>query len=192
MVDLLTKIRNWAIQFSLAIDKFNQAAAFLAFLAVILTFLLQITCRYLFSWSFPWGLEFIRFAYMYALFLGIAIAFRSGEHMLFEALFDLFPENVRRTMVIGTHIACLAFFVFMFIYGLKLFEFTSFYTMMGLPISRKWKVLPVAISGLLMLIHLFPLLLSDLIGLIQDRKQGLCFFGSGDCSYVRTKSEEQI
>lgn len=179
----ITRLYEFADNVSIRLDKLVRVAATTAFLVMILVFLIQIGGRYLFSYSFPWALEFIRFTYMYALFFGITVAFRSGEHILFEALLNIVSDKFKRLSVIVAHVFCLAFFIFLFVYGIKLFKFTSLYTMMGFPISRSWKVLPVSISGFVLLVHLIPLLIGDIIGLKCDRSFGLAFFGSGKGAY---------
>jgi TRAP-type C4-dicarboxylate transport system permease small subunit len=176
-VTILDKLHGQTLKVSDWANVFCQIIVWPAFFLVISTFLLQILFRYFLNYPLEWYLEFIRICYAWALFLAFPVAFKTKEHILFEAAFNRFNVRLKRIFVFMAHLLSLAFFIFLIAYGIKLFEFNKFFTLTSIPISRRWKVLCVAVSGIMLTIHILPMLINDVISFSKKSNAGLSYYG---------------
>ncbi len=148
-----------------------------AFFVVVTTFIAQIVCRFVFDYSLMWYLDLIRMCYAWALFLGFAVAYKAKEHILLEALFDRLSDPVKRWCVFIGHLLSLAFFILMILKGTEYTISSARRALTTIPIHRGWKVVGVPISGLMLTIHIAPLIIDDLIGFKEKTRKGLTYFG---------------
>ena len=148
-----------------------------AFFVVVTTFIAQIVCRFVFDYSLMWYLDLIRMCYAWALFLGFAVSYKAKEHILLEALFDRLSEPVKRWCIFIGHLLSLAFFILMILKGTEYTISSARRALTTIPIHRGWKVVGVPISGLMLTIHIAPLIIADLIGFKEKTREGLTYFG---------------
>jgi len=74
-----------------------KAMTLLVFASVIL--------RYCFAISFRWSDELTRYIFIYIVFLGIAVAYRHGDHVVIEIATNLLPRRLRRWLAVPIHAA---------------------------------------------------------------------------------------
>jgi len=79
-----------------------NGAAWVFFVLMIAVMLLQVSTRYIYSQPLPWTEEASRFSYIWAIFLGAAIAQRSRSHMTVTILTEALPHKVQMVMQVLT------------------------------------------------------------------------------------------
>ncbi|MCL2000561.1 MAG: TRAP transporter small permease [Planctomycetes bacterium] len=72
-----------------------EAAAWICFVVMIVTMLLQVFTRYVINHPLPWTEELSRFSYIYAIFLGAILVQRSKHHMTVTLLVEKLPPGAR-------------------------------------------------------------------------------------------------
>ena len=150
------------------------------FFVVVVTFIAQIISRFCFDYSLMWYLDLIRMCYAWALFLAFATTFKAKQHIMLEAVFNQFNDQVKRWCILIGHLLSLAFFILMIVMGTEYTKSATFRALTTIPISRAWKVASVPLAGLLLSIHIIPLILSDIVGFKDNTGDGLTFFGTQD------------
>lgn len=81
-----------------------NAVAWFFFTLMIVVMLVQVSTRYIYSQPLPWTEEASRFSYIWAIFLGAAIAQRSRSHMTVTILVDALPKKAQAVMQVLTDI----------------------------------------------------------------------------------------
>lgn len=145
----------------------------LIFVIIIIS---QVFFRYVFKMPLDWYLEVVQISYMWALFMSITIAFKSGKHIQFSFLFDKFHRKLKSIILITIYILSLCFFVFIAYYGLKSFSFSKVYSLPTLGISRQWMILPIPISAVILIIHNLDLLFATTIDILNKREDKQNYF----------------
>jgi len=125
--------------------------------------LMQVFFRYVLQSPIEWYLEVVEISYMWALFMGITIAYKTGSHIQFIFLFKTLGPGLQRIVAFCCQLLSLSFFLFMIIAGFKFFQFSKAYVMPTIEISQQWKFLCVPISGLILLIHTLDLITGNLV-----------------------------
>ena len=69
----------------------SEGVPMVAFLVVIVTFMMTIICRYVLRFAIPWSYEVSILGYMYCMFFGSGIALKRDEHVVFSLLYDKLP-----------------------------------------------------------------------------------------------------
>ncbi len=86
-----------------AIRSVADVAAMIGLAAMTVLVFASVVLRYGFAISFRWSDELTRYIFIYIVFLGIAIAYRHGDHVVIEIVTRLLPERIRRWLAIPTH-----------------------------------------------------------------------------------------
>ena len=138
--------------------------------------LLQVLFRYVLQSPIEWYLEIVEISYMWALFMGITVAYKSGSHIQFIFLFKSLGPKPQRIVAFSCQLLSLFFFLFMIIAGFKFFDFSKAYVMPTIEISQQWKFLCVPISGLILLIHTLDLISGNLVDFMTKSDTKSDFF----------------
>ena len=69
----------------------SEGVPMVAFLVVLVTFMMTIICRYVLRFAIPWSYEVSILGYMYCMFFGSGIALKRDEHVVFSLLYDKLP-----------------------------------------------------------------------------------------------------
>ena len=140
----------------------------------LIVLLMQVLCRYVLIRPIEWYLEVVGICYMWSLFMGISIAFKGGSHIQFQFLFSKLEARTQRYLSLTCQLMALAFFVFMAVYGVKLFTFSRDYILPTLAISQQWKFLCVPISSVILVVHTLELIAGNIVDLISqsDMRRG--------------------
>jgi TRAP-type C4-dicarboxylate transport system permease small subunit len=129
----------------------------------------NVLARYVFSTPIIGAVEYGRIAFVWATFLGAAMAVRRRSHIRFEFLADLLPHRARLALEVLLRFLILAFLVFVLYQGFRLTGRVqrTFFPASGL--SQVYLYLPLPIGAGIMLIHSFAHLLEDLQRLFSKR-----------------------
>lgn len=87
-------------------------------LMTVLIFL-QVIMRYVFENSLVWSEELVRWVFIWTIWVGVAHAFRTGDHIRITILPDRLPMQLRLRLEQLLRIAMIAFFVWLFWLGFK-------------------------------------------------------------------------
>ncbi len=80
-----------------------DVAAMVGLGAMTLLVFATIILRYCFNISFRWSDELTRYIFIYIVFLGIAVAYRHGDHVVIEIATNLLPERLQRWLAVPIH-----------------------------------------------------------------------------------------
>ena len=86
-----------------AIRSVADFAAMMGLAAMTILVFINVILRYFFSVSYRWGDELTRYIFIYVVFLGIAIAYRHGDHVVIEIATRSLPDRVQRWMAPAIH-----------------------------------------------------------------------------------------
>ncbi|MBW1700144.1 MAG: TRAP transporter small permease [Deltaproteobacteria bacterium] len=142
----------------------------------VVVILAQVFFRYVLHRPIEWYLEVVEISYMWALFMGISIAYKTGSHVQFIFLFNKLGTKIQRYLACACQFLALLFFVFMVIYGFKFFAFSKNYMMPTIEISQQWKFLCVPISGIILFIHTLELIFGNLVDMITKSDERTDFY----------------
>ena len=143
------------------------------FIGVIL---LQVFFRYVLRSPIEWYLEIVEISYMWALFMGITVAYKGGSHIQFIFLFKNLGPKTQRIVAFTCQLLSLFFFLFMIVAGWKFFTFSKNYMMPTIEISQQWKFLCVPISGFILLSHTLELVIGNIVDIIADSNERRDFY----------------
>ena len=79
--------------------------------------LMQVFFRYVLQSPIEWYLEIVEISYMWALFMGITVAYKTGSHIQFIFLFKILNPKLQRIIAFSCQVLSLSFFLFMIIAG---------------------------------------------------------------------------
>ncbi len=80
-----------------------DVAAMIGLAAMTLLVFASIILRYCFNISFRWSDELTRYIFIYIVFLGIAVAYRHGDHVVIQIATNLLPERLRTWLAVPIH-----------------------------------------------------------------------------------------
>ncbi len=120
------------------------AIGFLAAIFVIL--ILQIAFRYVLNAPLVWTEELARYLYIWACYLGAAVALRRGNHIVIALVLERLPPRVGGAVALGTEGLGLLFFGALTVLGIQLMARTHTIEAITLPIpwSAIYAAAPVA------------------------------------------------
>jgi TRAP-type C4-dicarboxylate transport system permease small subunit len=157
-------------------DRVARSICFPAAVIFVVVIIFQVFFRYVLQSPIEWYLEVVEISYMWSLFMGISIAFKTGSHVQFIFLFNKLGPKIQRTLAFICQFLAFLFFLFMIIFGFKFFTFSKNYMMPTIEISQQWKFLCVPISGFILLIHTVELMLGNFVDLINRHDTKRDFF----------------
>ena len=114
-------------------DRALETVATLGFIGMLAAAWGQVIFRYVLEISVPWTEELARVLFVLAMFLGIAIAIRRGEHVVVSFLLDRLPARVRALVGLTFDLAILVFLVVLAIgcWGMTRLTWNSFMITLG-------------------------------------------------------------
>ncbi len=144
------------------------------FLKYLLTFLvglltvsvfLQVLIRFVFKYPLPWTEEVSRIAFVYAIFIGAAIAVREKTHLNVDFILVILPPAMAKALkLVGTLLVGL-FLVFMTWQGIVFVRATGVQVTPVMQVPFRYLYLIIPSSGALMLLYL-------ILGTIDDLRKG--------------------
>lgn len=132
----------------------NLESAISVILMTIMTILIfiQVIMRYVFQHSLTWSEEFVRYCFIWLVYIGASYACRKGAHIKIDAALRLYPEKWREYIVILGDLCVLILAAYIMVTGTGLVDFQVTYDKvspaMGLPLAFV-NFAPVAGFGLI-------------------------------------------
>ena len=128
----------------------------------------QVFCRYVLNQSLFWSEELARFLLVWLTFLGASSAYYRKVNPGVDFLYIKLPIVLKKTSSILTHLASMALFIVMTVYGCKFAWFVRMQISPALQIP-KWIILSIIpISGVILMIHAATFLFTELKGGSND------------------------
>lgn len=128
----------------------GASIALLAAIFVIL--ILQITFRYLLNAPLVWTEELARYLYIWACYLGAAVALRRGNHIVIALVHERLPRRLGGLVTLGTQALALLFLGAVAVLGVQLMARTHTIEAITLPIpwSAIYAAAPVGATIMLL------------------------------------------
>ena len=164
----LERVHDFFETWSRAGDRIARFICFPMSVTFVVVILIQVFFRYVLQSPIEWYLEVVEISYMWALFMGISIAFKTGSHIQFIFLFNSMNPKMQRIVAFFGQLLSVVFFLFIAIYGFKFFSFSRNYIMPTIEISQQWKFLCVPLSGVIMLFHSLELVFGNLVDITTN------------------------
>ncbi len=151
------------------INKILQVGTIILFVGMALCVLFQVLLRYVFKVPIPWTEEASRFLFIWATFMGAAIAFHDGGHLNVKLFVSRLPKG--RPQAFTAVLADICCFWFLGMYTVQGFALATRLSMMGqTPPSMDfllmgWVYLAIPIGSLFMIANILPGAIRHLIEL---------------------------
>jgi TRAP-type transport system small permease protein len=100
---------RWAREFPAWLERAGLALTGAALTVALGAMAAQVISRYIVGASIVWAEELARYALIWSVMIGSAVAYRRGAHVAMIALIDLTPSPVRRLVYRLCHLMVLAF-----------------------------------------------------------------------------------
>jgi len=157
-----------ALQGSMGLD--YTCGVLLIVMTVVCFF--QVVGRYLLLiQAIGWAEEFSRLCFVWAVFLGAAVAVQRGTHLGVEVLIERFPQDGRLRAGVGlfTHLCMVIIALVLLYHGYQFASSMAADRLTTLGYSRNLFYFPAPVAGLLMSIWLFHRLYKDMRLLLGSR-----------------------
>ena len=122
----------------------------------------QVFSRYLFSYSFVWAEELVRYLMIWMVLLGAARVQSMNDHIRIDFFPMLAGPRGSRLMEIIFRLATLTFLTIICIKGLKVAYFNRLFESSGLRISMLWPTLAIPVGSFLIGIYTIYALILDI------------------------------
>lgn len=99
--------------------KFESLALMLTMSAMTGLIFLQVIMRYIFESSLVWSEELVRWLFIWTIWIGVAYACKTGQHIRITIFADLLSEGSNRRLQQSMKIALIAFFLWIGWLGLQ-------------------------------------------------------------------------
>lgn len=136
-------------KFLYALDNLDSYIAVLCLSITIVLLAIQVISRYVFNWPIAMAEEVSRFAFVWAVYMGVSMAARKNEHIrIVVHLKLLFPEKIYNKIIVFADFITLAFSITLIVVGIQvLFSMTKFPFIAAVTnISMVWiyTIIPIA------------------------------------------------
>ena len=140
-------------QLTASADWVSCRVCIILFMAILVTMVLQIFFRYIFSAPLTWTEELARYLYIWACWLGAPVAMRRGNHVVINVLSERFPRRFAQVASLSTQAIALFFLLELAYQGTRLTIRSHTVNAITLPIP--WSMIYVAapLSALLMILE---------------------------------------
>jgi len=125
---------------------------------VILVFM-QILLRELFGTSFNWISDISKYSMIWVVFLGSSYAFQHGAHVAVDTLMDKVSVNGKKVLFLLVLITSSIFLIALVYTGLELVSSTFLQNSPNINIPMAYIYLVIPISGVLMFINIFDVII---------------------------------
>lgn len=144
------------------LDRTLFSAISLLLLVMVVDVTWQVFTRYILEDPAPWTEEIARYVFTWEIFLGAALAFGRGAHIVVDAVMAVATGRVRRVVAVLGYLATLAMLLPLVWFGAEMVELTSntYATASQLNIGVVYAALPVgaAIGAVYVVLHLVTVL----------------------------------
>ena len=142
----------------------------LMFLALFISFILQIVSRYIFRNPMVWPYELAQFGYVWVILLGAGYCSRDDDHIVFSVVYESVPESVRTVFQYISDLLTLLLFGVSIPALVSFYEFffTRFSTVLRIPLGLVY--LPFGIYTVSTIFRVFFSLVDRLKPALSKRK----------------------
>lgn len=133
-------------------------------IALIILFLVTfgvVVGRTFFSASMGWSQDVIRLCFTYVIYFGAAYCVREKGHLNVDFVLTLMPKKARRVIEFIINIILLAFFAFIFYYGMQFAATGASQTSPYLRLPMTYYYYGVPISGAMMFFYMLEQLIDE-------------------------------
>lgn len=145
-----------------AVNKIAEyATAVMLFMMVVILFT-QVFFRFVLQNSLSWSEEVSRYLFIWISLLGVSIGVKRGFLVSISILTDRLQGIIKKMTEIGCSVLILLFGVLMVYYGLEISLKVANQLSPAMRISMSYVYFSVPVSGLLIIIHIIPIIVEQL------------------------------
>jgi len=119
---------------------------------------LSVTLRYVFRTGLMWPEEFVRYAYIWLIFLGSVTAIKLNAHIGLELVVERLPLKIKRIVTCLGDLLVMGFVVIQIVYGFSLIVKAGGTPSAVMRIRMGWIYIVFPLSGVLMMIEMIHVL----------------------------------
>ncbi|ELA6610324.1 TRAP transporter small permease [Vibrio alginolyticus] len=143
---------------------------------IVFWIFLQVVMRYVFSNSLPWSEEFVRWCFIWFIWVGVSYGFKTRKHISVTALVNLFPKRILDVVNIVVNVIVLWCMVKLFIYGwdqisspiiARQSSVVLYWPLSEARVSMQWLYASLPVGALLSAFRLLQTLYSDISSLLN-------------------------
>jgi TRAP-type transport system small permease protein len=167
---------------SITVNKASQVVIFVFFVTAFLSTVYQVFSRFVLQGAFvqemipmvdfsvfnlTWIEELIRYLFVWIVFLGIGVVYKSKEHAQVEVLHHYLPKKYKSKLLILIEVINSSLFLFLIIFGSRILKFTSQQISPSMGLNMTIIYGAVLICFIICLIHS----LVNLLGLVISKSE---------------------
>ena len=118
---------------------------------------MNVVLRYVFRTGVIWSEEFVRYAYVWVIFLGSVTAVRDNGHINFDLIVSRLSRKTARIVLCAGDLLVIVFQVILVVYGVQMIFLTDGMTSPVMHASMPLVYLIFPLSGLLMILAMLKL-----------------------------------
>jgi len=130
-----------------------ETAVALLMAVMVATIVLQVFCRFVLGNPLSWSEELARYLFVWITFLGAAVAYRHGGHIVVETVVVLLPRRLQATLAWVVDALMVVALVVLLVQGLGIVQVNSNVEATMLEIPMSWIYASVPTSAVLMLAY---------------------------------------
>jgi TRAP-type transport system small permease protein len=135
------------------IDVIRRTVIVIFFTFIVVSCFAEVIYRYIFSSSFGWVEEILRYLNIWIVLLAASIAAKRNEHLAVNYFIDILPPRYRKRVLQGVYLTIFVFLAVFIFYGTKKAILNLSQNILALPISIAWFYLAIPVGSFLMLIE---------------------------------------
>ncbi|AKL94585.1 tripartite ATP-independent periplasmic transporter DctQ component [Clostridium aceticum] len=167
MKNILEKIINF----------YNKAEEYILVVSLAFTVILvfiQVVMRYIFNQSLSWSEELCRYIFVWQVWLGASLGFRTNNHIAIEMIYDKLKGKSKIIYSLVSNSITLAFNIFLVRYGFQLVEtmITRGTVSSGMRMPLYIVYLSVPVSSLAIVFRIIGKMYNDAKGFIPIKSEG--------------------
>lgn len=116
------------------------------------------------SFNFPWMEEFVRYLFVWTVFLGITVVYKMKGHAQVELITNFLPAKWKRVFAIAVELFNSLFFLILLIKGMDMVIITNGQLSPSLQINMAWMYISMLCCAFFCLIHSILFLFEELTG----------------------------
>lgn len=131
----------------------TETAVALLTAVMVGTIILQVFCRFVLGNPLSWSEELARYAFVWITFLGAAVAYRHGAHIVVETVVVLLPRKVQTVLAWLVDALLVVALLVLLVQGINIVEVNSNVEATMLEIPMSWVYGSVPVSAAIMLAY---------------------------------------
>ena len=148
------------------LERIEIATCILLLSVMSLIVIVQVFSRYLFTYSFVWAEELVRYLMIWMVMIGAALVQSRNDHIRIDFFPMLAGPRGRRVMETGFRLCTLIFLVILLFKGIRIAYFNRLFESSGLRITMFWPMLALPLGAIMMGIYTGQALVRDISRLL--------------------------